>query len=103
MTDIHLQESENGIRFSWNVWPANRLDATRVVVPPAATYTPLKPCENLRLVEYEPVMCKTSGAVLNPYCMVDFRSKSWTCPFSNQRNHFPAHYAEHITEHNLPA
>jgi len=34
---------------------------------------------------------------------VDFQSKSWTCPFSLQRNPFPPHYAEHITEQNLPA
>jgi protein transport protein SEC23 len=33
---------------------------------------------------------------------VDFRSKLWTCPFCLTRNHFPQHYAEAITETNLP-
>lgn len=26
------------------------------------------------------------------------RNKSWTCPFSLQRNSFPSHYAAHISE-----
>ncbi|CAK9019994.1 unnamed protein product [Durusdinium trenchii] len=43
------------------------------------------------------------GAVLNPLCYVDFHSKSWTCPFCHTRNRFPQHYADHITETNLPA
>lgn len=29
-------------------------------------------------------------------------SKLWTCPFCMQRNHFPPHYAENISETNLP-
>lgn len=35
--------------------------------------------------------------------MVDFMSKQWTCPFCLNRNMFPQHYAEHISENNLPA
>merc|ERR1719343_862079 len=35
--------------------------------------------------------------------MIDFHTKQWTCPFCMQRNPFPPHYAEHITETNLPA
>jgi protein transport protein SEC23 len=34
---------------------------------------------------------------------VDFRSKLWTCQLCTARNHFPPHYAENITETNLPA
>ncbi|KAH8096262.1 hypothetical protein JL720_3623 [Aureococcus anophagefferens] len=34
---------------------------------------------------------------------VDYRTKLWTCPFCLGRNHFPPHYAENITETNLPA
>ena len=41
--------------------------------------------------------------MLNPYCQVDFQSKLWVCPFCLQRNHFPPHYADNITETNLPA
>merc|ERR1719221_801216 len=95
----------NGVRMSWNIWPSTRLDATRAIVPVGALYTPLKPTEGLQLVEYEPVYCKTRdcGAVLNPHCMVDHHTKTWTCPFCLTRNQFPQHYAEHITETVLPA
>eukprot|EP00439_Symbiodinium_sp_Y106_P048950 s2741_g6.t1 len=103
--DVRSQEQITGTRMSWNIWPSTRLDATRVIVPLGCLYTPLKETEGLQLVEYEPVICKgrDCGAVLNPFCYVDFHSKSWTCPFCHTRNRFPQHYADHITETNLPA
>jgi len=103
--DVHAQESLNGTRMSWNVWPSTRLEAAKMVVPLGCLYTPLKAVDGLSLVEYEPVVCRSRdcGAVLNPYCFVDFHSKTWGCPFCLQRNAFPRHYAEHITEANLPA
>lgn len=103
--DVRSQEQITGTRMSWNIWPSTRLDATRIIVPLGCLYTPLKETEGLQLVEYEPVICKgrDCGAVLNPFCYVDFHSKSWTCPFCHQRNCFPQHYADHITETNLPA
>ena len=39
---IQSQEDRDGIRLSWNVWPSSRLEATRMVVPLASLYTPLK-------------------------------------------------------------
>lgn len=54
------------------------------------------------MVEYEPVPCKTCGSVLNPYAMVDFHAKLWTCPFCHTRNHFPPHY-QGISEASVPA
>jgi len=74
-------------------------------VPLGCLYTPLKNTENLQLVEYEPVVCKARdcGAILNPHSICDFHSKQWTCPFCLQRNAFPPHYAQHITQENLPA
>jgi len=102
---FHQQENLNGVRMAWNIWPSTRLDATRIIVPLGALYTPLKATENLQLVEYEPIMCRARdcGAILNPHCMVDFHTKQWSCPFCQQRNPFPPHYAQHITEQNLPA
>jgi len=103
--DVRSQESINGTRMSWNIWPSTRLDATRIIVPLGCLYTPLKATDGLQLVEYEPVVCKNRdcGAVLNPFSYVDFHSKSWTCHFCLTRNPFPPHYAEHITETVLPA
>lgn len=39
---IQSQEDKDGVRLSWNVWPSSRLEATRMVVPLASLYTPLK-------------------------------------------------------------
>ncbi|KAF4727389.1 Protein transport protein Sec23A [Perkinsus olseni] len=103
--DYSEQDNLNGIRFSWNVWPTNKLDHTRIVVPMGALYTPLKQTTNLNFFEYEPVQCRTRdcNAILNPYCVVDLRSKTWACPFCLQRNSFPQMYAQVISETMLPA
>ena len=45
-----------------------------------------------QVVPYEPVPCKSCGAILNPYSRCDFAAKLWICPFCHARNHFPAHY-----------
>ena len=97
--DYSEHENLNGCRFSWNIWPSTKADATKAVVPIGALYTPLKMTTNFELVEYDPVQCRTRdcGAILNPYCMVDFRSKTWACPVCRQRNPFPPMYAEYMT------
>ena len=101
--DFHEVEATDAVRFSWNVWPNSRLEATRMVVPLGCLYTPLKPIDNLPLLPYEPVMCKgTCPSILNPFCRIDFKAKIWVCPFCYQRNHFPAHYND-VSDNNLPA
>jgi protein transport protein SEC23 len=97
-------EEQDGIRFSWNIWPSSRLDATRnLVVPLGCLYTPLRKNPQTPLVYYEPIHCKGScHGVLNPFCSVDVRGKLWICPFCYQRNQFPPQYND-ITETNLPA
>lgn len=102
--DYTEHENLNGCRFSWNIWPSTKADATKAVVPIAALYTPLKMTTNFELVEYDPVQCRSRdcGGILNPYCMVDFRSKTWACPLCRQRNPFPPMYAEYMSEQNLP-
>ncbi|RHY14354.1 hypothetical protein DYB25_005379, partial [Aphanomyces astaci] len=102
--DIEALEAKDGIRFSWNNWPSTPLEQTRAVVPMGCIYQPLKPIEGMpAAVEYDPVHCKSCAAILNPFAHVDFLSKLWVCPFCITRNHFPPHYAEHISEQNLPA
>ncbi|EEA07304.1 Sec23/Sec24 trunk domain-containing protein [Cryptosporidium muris RN66] len=101
--DYQEQENQTGVRFNWNIWPSTKLEATRIELPLGCLFTPLKDTSRLQLVEYEPVRCRASGCILNPYCPIDFRSKVWTCPFSLQRIPFPPHYAEHISENVLPA
>lgn len=97
------QEERDGVRLSWNVWPSSRLEATRIVVPIGCLYTPLKPIAHPPPLGYDPIRCNGCGALLNPYCHVDYQTKLWTCPFCLGRNIFPPHYAENISETNLPA
>lgn len=72
LPDVDDVEDRDGIRLSWNVFPATKAEATRTVVPISALYTPLKEREDLPPVMYEPVTCKAPcRAVLNPYwCVV---------------------------------
>ncbi|KAI8806266.1 hypothetical protein BJ742DRAFT_855267 [Cladochytrium replicatum] len=103
MSSFEEIEDRDGLRLSWNVWPANRVDATRLVVPIGALYTPLKEREGYQPLAYEPVACKPPcKAILNPYCSIDVRGKLWICPFCLQRNQFPVHYKD-ISNTNLPA
>uniref|UniRef100_A0A3Q2CSC7 Protein transport protein SEC23 n=1 Tax=Cyprinodon variegatus TaxID=28743 RepID=A0A3Q2CSC7_CYPVA len=85
---IAQNEERDGVRFSWNVWPSSRLEATRMVVPVAALFTPLRERTDLPPIQYEPVLCSraTCRAVLNPLCQVDYRAKLWACNFCYQRN-----------------
>ncbi|XP_019734052.1 protein transport protein Sec23A isoform X2 [Hippocampus comes] len=101
---IAQNEERDGVRFSWNVWPSSRLEATRMVVPVAALFTPLKERPDLPPIQYEPVLCSraTCRAVLNPLCQVDYRAKLWACNFCYQRNQFPPSYSG-ISEVNQPA
>ncbi|XP_053711566.1 protein transport protein Sec23B isoform X1 [Synchiropus splendidus] len=101
---IQQNEDRDGVRFSWNLWPSSRLEATRLVVPVSCLFTPLKERPDLPPVQYEPVMCSRANckAVLNPLCQVDFRAKIWACNFCFQRNPFPPSYAG-ISEVNQPA
>jgi protein transport protein SEC23 len=107
--DVTQLEEMSGTRLSYHCWPSSRLEATRCVAPIGALYTPMKKIHPNysppTALPYDPIRCSsaTCHAVLNPYCQVDFRSKLWTCPFCLTRNHFPPHYAENITEQNLPA
>ncbi|XP_043930175.1 protein transport protein Sec23A [Protopterus annectens] len=101
---IQQNEDRDGVRFTWNVWPSSRLEATRMVAPVAALFTPIKERPDLPPIQYEPVLCSraTCRAVLNPLCQVDYRAKLWACNFCYQRNQFPPTYSG-ISEMNQPA
>ncbi|KAI9806019.1 MAG: GTPase-activating protein S23 [Piccolia ochrophora] len=95
-------EDRDGLRLSWNTFPSSRMEASRLVVPIGALYTPLKERPDAPLLQYEPVTCKAPcRAVLNPYCQVDIRARLWICPFCLQRNSLPPHYKD-ITQDAIP-
>lgn len=101
---IQQNEDRDGVRLTWNVWPSSRIDASRLVVPLACLYQPLKERLDLPPIQYEPVFCTRSNcrAILNPLCQVDYRAKLWVCNFCFQRNPFPPQYAA-ISEQHQPA
>ena len=102
MADFSELEAREGVRLSWNVWPNTKLEATKCVLPFAALVTPCKKLQDCPVVPYQPVPCRSCGAVLNPFARVDFPGKLWVCPFCYTRNQFPPHYNA-ISESNLPA
>lgn len=85
---IQQNEDRDGVRFTWNVWPSSRVEATKLVVPLACLYQPFKERPDLPPIMYEPVLCTrtTCRAILNPMCQVDYRAKLWVCNFCFQRN-----------------
>ena len=89
--------------MTWNLWPRTKVEASKCVIPLAATIALLRPHPDIPpTLPYAPLCCKTCSSVLNPFSRVDFTAKIWICPFCFNRNHFPPHYAQ-ISETNLPA
>ncbi len=95
-------ENSDGIRFSWNVLPSTQLDGQKLHIPIAAIYTPLKPLAGLATVSQKPVACSKCGGILNPYCRVNYRTKTFTCPFCNSGTSFPPHYSAITVQHRPP-
>ncbi|XP_044485969.1 protein transport protein SEC23-like [Mangifera indica] len=94
-------EGIDGVRMTWNVWPRTKVEASKCVIPLAASFSPIRPHPDIPSLPYAPLRCKTCAAALNAFSRVDFTAKIWICPFCYQRNHFPPHYAA-ISETNLP-
>lgn len=103
--NVEQIEEKDGVRFSWNVFPPSKTEGSKLVVPVACLYTPLKERTGAALptVAYEPVVCKAPcRAILNPYCQLDVQSKFWICPFCLQRNPFPPQYRDVSPQHLPP-
>ncbi|XP_073013289.1 protein transport protein SEC23 E-like [Typha latifolia] len=95
-------DGPDAVRMSWNSWPRSKVEASKCVVPIAASISPLRHSPSLVLLPYAPLRCKPPcSAALNPFARVDFAAKIWICPLCFSRNHFPPHYAA-ISESNVP-
>lgn len=69
--DVRGAEERDAVRFSWNVWPSSRLEATRIVVPVGCLYSPMKTRHDAPPpLSYDPIRCNGCGAILNPYAQV---------------------------------
>ncbi|CDY12738.1 BnaC04g29030D [Brassica napus] len=94
-------EGMDGVRMTWNVWPRTKVEASKCVIPLAASISPIRRHSEIPSLPYAPLKCRTCVAVLNAFARVDFAAKIWICPFCFQRNPFPPHY-HMISETNLP-
>ncbi|OHS99228.1 Protein transport protein sec23-1 [Tritrichomonas foetus] len=90
--DFTQFEDQNGIRFSFNVLPTNRIDANACSLPFGCIYTPLKQIPDHVPNQYDPVTCQKCFSFLNPYCPIDFAHKTWKCPICDSLNPLPASY-----------
>jgi len=97
---IAEMEDRDGLRLSWRAWPTTRLEAKKFVVPLGSVYCPLKNRnedwyeEQGWHVPNEPSTCtnSTCGAVINPFCDVNFQFKWWNCNLCGSRNSLPRRY-----------
>ncbi|KAJ6754726.1 PROTEIN TRANSPORT PROTEIN SEC23 [Salix purpurea] len=96
------QEGIDSVRMTWNNWPRTKVEASKCVIPLAASISPIRPHSEIPTLQYPPLRCKTCTSIMNCFSRVDFTAKIWICPFCYQRNHFPPHYSM-ISETNLPA
>ncbi|KAI3880150.1 hypothetical protein MKX03_008185 [Papaver bracteatum] len=92
----------DGVRMSWNVWPRSKVEASKCVIPLAASITPIRRDKDIRNLPYLPVSCEVCSSILNPYCCVDFRVKTWICTFCSNLNTFPGSYSA-MSEQHRPA
>jgi len=70
MEVLYDLEDKDGVRFTWNVWPANKQETGKNIVPVGCCYTPLKKGTHVQTVPYPPLNCATCKVVLNPYWYV---------------------------------
>ncbi|KAG5223933.1 transport family protein [Salix suchowensis] len=96
------QEGIDSVRMTWNNWPRTKVEASKCVIPLAASISPIRSNPEIPTLPYLPLRCKTCTSIMNCFSRVDFTAKIWICPFCYQRNHFPPHYSM-ISETNLPA
>ena len=70
--DFEEAERFDGVRLSWNVWPTNRLDQIKTVIPLGCLYTPL--IRNDEIIEnrcgYNPLICRNDKcqSILSEWC-----------------------------------
>lgn len=83
-------EDQTGLRFPWNMFPANEAEQKRCVIPLSCLYQPLRPRTSPVLVQIPPTGCRKCRAILNPYCRINSATGLWGCPFCGTQNQLPA-------------
>jgi protein transport protein SEC23 len=95
--EIRNIEEKDGIRLTWNVWPATTNELTKM--PLACMYNVHQPTS---MLECEPIYCVSCKAILNPHCSIDFGRQSWFCAICGGNNTLPGHARDLTPENLLP-
>lgn len=84
-------------RWSWGVYPTNRVEGMQLVIPFGCMYSPLaQPCAECA---YRPVTCTQCGGFLNPFSEVIPRSQTWVCVLCSNRNSLSIEYSNYMERH----
>lgn len=97
LEEIYRKEEKDGLRFSWNCLPLNRLEYQRLVVPEGVIYTPLNNKSPIRLARGEDIIsCRQCRAFINPFVKIaPEQSDVWWCSF--------CHFANRLSQSQIPS
>lgn len=93
-------EDKTGLKFAFNVFPRTKVQEKKCTIPLSCLYQPLRPKEDPVILESNPIACMNCRSILNPYCIMDSNSRSWSCSICNNRNQFPNNLAQFPHEMN---
>ena len=79
--DFKSLEDMDGVRCTWQYWLASKQAQAKLAVPPAVLVTIAKDLPHVPVLPYIPTLCSKCGGVLNCHVVVDYNSRTWTCPF----------------------
>lgn len=94
---IKTIEQIDGVRLTWNIWQVGPKGSDHI--PVACLYNIHQPCLTLPC---EPIPCQGCQSVLCQQAMLDFGSKTWSCPFCNTKNLLPPHARDMNPDSLLP-
>ena len=98
--DPAVYENMSGVRSTYLALPNSQALLDQLEAPLALQYTPKKDIEELQCLDYNPVKC-SCGAIVNPYCTINYNSKSWFCCVCQKNNKFPGFYAQNLDSNAL--
>jgi protein transport protein SEC23 len=82
-------EDKTGLKFAFNILPRTKIQEKKCTIPLSCLYQPLRPKDEPIIIESYPMACMQCRTILNPFCIVDSNSRSWSCSVCGNRNQFP--------------
>ena len=76
MAEFLELESQDGVWMPWNVIPGMKQESSNCVVPVSTIYSSIRPLQNITILLYSLLCCRTCRSVLNPFAIVDSSPRS---------------------------